>query len=224
MSTSELRVERSTRRQRLRNLYLSRMDARNDLFADLEHDSAVVFSLDRSLLVVYCNAAWDAFARENGGAGWERPSPYGRSLLDVIPDRLKGLHRTAYLSVFLSGTSWTHHYECSSPEVYRLFRMTVNRSPGGDFLTVANSLVTANLHSASRQSARASNAHRGAGDSVRMCCVCRRTSRVADQVWDWVPEYVKVPPKLLVHGLCESCMDAAPPPNIPAAEGGVDEV
>jgi len=187
------------------------VDPLNQFFLDFEHDPAVVFSLDRSLRIVYCNAAWDAFARENGGSGWERPRPYGISLLDVIPDRLKTLYQTAYRQVLLSGTSWVHHYECSSPVVYRMFRMTVNRSRGGDFLTVINSLVAEKAHSPERTAALASSAHRGPDDSVTMCSVCRRTLRVADRAWEWVPEFVKTPPQSLVHGLCDSCTGSGTP-------------
>lgn len=181
------------------------MEALNDLLADLEDNPAVAFALDRGLRIVYCNEAWDAFARENGGIGWERPSPYGRSLLDVIPNRLKSLYRTAYVQVLLSGTPWAHNYECSSPDIYRLLRMTVSRSPDGEFLTVMNSLITESVHSTTQVLVAVPSAYRGPGDSVTMCCVCRRTLRAADRVWDWVPEYVKAPPPRLVQGLCESC-------------------
>jgi hypothetical protein len=184
------------------------MGTATDLFADLEHDPAVVFWVDRSLAIVHCNEGWDAFARENGGAGWERPSPYGCSLLDVIPDRLRSLYSTAYRSVFLSGTSWVHHYECSSPEVHRLIRMTVSRSRTGEFLTVVNSLVATGAH-AWPASMAVQGVYRGPGDSVTMCCVCRRTLHPANQAWDWVPEYLKAPPPRLVHGLCDRCEGAA---------------
>src|SRR5215469_12449153 len=99
-------------------------------FAHLEHEPSIVFVLDRDLRIVYCNEGWDAFARDNGGTAWERPSPYGHLLLDVIPDRLRNLYRTAYRQVFFSGVPWVHHYECSSADFYRSFRMTVTRANG----------------------------------------------------------------------------------------------
>lgn len=174
--------------------------------ARLEHDAGIVFVLDRDLRIVYCNEAWDTFARDNGGTAWERPHPYGRSLLDVIPDRLRSLYRTAYRQVFFSGVPWVHHYECSSAELYRSFRMTVTRNEDGQSLTVMNSLLEESGHSASRHAAApVPSVHHDATGSITMCSVCRRTLRFADQVWEWVPDYVRQPPQAVVHCLCDRC-------------------
>jgi hypothetical protein len=173
-------------------------------FEDLEHEPAVHFALDRGLRVTYCNEAWDRFARENKGSAVERPAPYGRSVLDVIAPNLRTLYASAYAFVFATGQPWIHHYECSSPSHYRLFRMTVERKD--EHLVIANVLIQERRHGLERQpmSAKAALYEIRTG-TVTMCSVCRRTCRNDGRTWDWVPSYQEHPPALLVHGLCDEC-------------------
>ena len=106
----------------------------------------------------------------------------------MIPERLKGLYSTAYRQVLFAGQPWVHPYECSSPTVYRSFRMTVSRGPGAQHLTVHNKLLTRKAHGESRPSVPADAAHQDAD--------------------------LDTPPRLLIHGLCQSCSGkncAAPP-------------
>ena len=110
-------------------------------FASWERDPDVVFILDRELRIVFCNAAWDRFARENDGESLLRPAPYGNSVLDAVPERLKRLYASAYRQVLMTCKDWEHHYECSSPQVYRMFRMTVQLDRTASFLVVRNSLI-----------------------------------------------------------------------------------
>src|SRR5687767_4127846 len=97
-------------------------------FEAIEHDSAIVFALDRELKIVYCNEAWDRFAESNGGAALKRPTPHGMCVLDVIPEPLKNLYRSAYLNVFATSRQWVYDYECSSATVHRLLRMDSSTS------------------------------------------------------------------------------------------------
>jgi hypothetical protein len=120
----------------------------SDLF---ENEPAVTFALDRHLRIVYCNKAWDHFAEANSAMGLKRPAAYGCSVLDVVPESLKDLYRSAYLNVFAYKRQWVFHYECSSAAVFRLFRMVVRHWPhSNDFIVIANSLLEERPHRSER--------------------------------------------------------------------------
>jgi hypothetical protein len=180
-------------------------DSLGETLGACESDPNVTFVLDRELRIIHCNAAWDRFAVENSGTALLRPAPYGRSVLDVVPDRLRSLYATAYRSVWLSRTPWHHHYECSSADIYRFLRMQVHLSSREDLLIVVNTLIEERPHGATRQPKIPSSIYHGPGEVVTMCSNCRRTCRSDMVTWDWVPDYVRNPPKLVAFGICGSC-------------------
>src|SRR5690349_1671320 len=140
-----------------------------------EHAPAVTYALDRQLRIVYCNDAWDRFAESNGGTAVKRPTPYGRNVLDVVPEFLKPLYRSAYLNVFATGRTWEFHYECSSATEYRFFRMSASASPpNDDLVVVVNFLMELRPHGQDRPVRLPdSNIYGGHGERVTMCCLCR---------------------------------------------------
>ena len=167
----------------------------------------MIFALDRDFRIVYCNEAWDRFAEHNGGGELVRPALCGRSVLDVTPDLLKPLYRSAYLAVLATGRPWQFHYECSSSAVYRLFRMTVRRLPAEDSLVVANSLLEERPHGPEPSPMPADPAlYGGPGGPVAMCSLCRRTRRLDSQGWDWVPAFIDRPPAALAYSMCDDCL------------------
>lgn len=175
------------------------------MFSVYESDPDVVFILDRELRVIHCNAAWDRFAIDNNGKALMRPAPYGRPVIDVVPERLRNLYTTAYRSVLLSRTRWHHHYECSSADTYRFLRMTVQPSSENDLLVVVNTLLEERPHEAARQPKAPGSIYSGPGEMVTMCSNYRRTCRSGAVIWDWVAEYVRNPPKSVAFAVCESC-------------------
>ena len=174
---------------------------------NLEKDPAVVYMLDSDLRIRYCNEAWDRFAIENGGHGLERQHQLGRPVMDVIPAPLKRFYQQGYDQVLSSGQPWEQDYDCSSPAVYRRFRMAVYPDPEGDGLSVVNSLAVDRPHGAEI-------VPRGVNEfvyldehgHVTMCCHCRRTCRANHpHVWGWVPANLEGPPGSVSHGLCAVC-------------------
>jgi hypothetical protein len=180
-------------------------DPLGEVLAAYENDPDVVFVLDRNLRIIYCNAAWDRFAVENRGITLLRPAPYGRSLIDVVPDRLRSLYATAFRSVWLSRAPWHHHYECSSADTYRFLRMTVRPDSHRDLLIVVNTLIEERPHDADRQPKVPSSIYHEPGEVVTMCSNCRRTCRPGTMTWDWVPDYIRNPPELVAYGVCQCC-------------------
>src|SRR4051794_39575555 len=146
-------------------------------FESIERDSAIVFALNREFRIIYCNEAWDRFAQSNGGTALMRPIPYGKCVLDEIPEPLKSRYRAAYLNVFATRRQWVHHYECSSSTVYRLFQMTALQRPEDDVILVANFLLEQRAHGDERLVMPPDPAaYEGSDHSVAMCSV-RRNSR-----------------------------------------------
>ncbi|MBZ5577327.1 MAG: PAS domain-containing protein [Acidobacteriia bacterium] len=172
----------------------------------LENDPSVIFALDSSLRLVYCNPAWDRFAVANGGAALVRPAPIGKPLLGFIKEPLAAYYETAYQEVLRTLEPWRHLYECSSPSTFRRFAMQVLPMKGHGLLVV-NSLCVERPHdSAPDWSCEA--AYRRDDGILVMCSHCRRTRRVgALEHWDWVAHYVRELPPRTSHGLCPSCLE-----------------
>jgi hypothetical protein len=179
-----------------------------DLYEGYEHAPVVTFALDHRLRIVYCNEAWDRFAESNGGAAMKRRTPYGSNVLDVVPEFLKPLYRSAFLNVFATRRNWEFHYECSSATDYRLFRMSVTLSAkNDDLIVVVNSLVELRPHGQDRPVGLPDpDLYVGRGGGIAMCFICRRTRRRDAGGWDWVPSYIESPPAPLVYTFCDACL------------------
>lgn len=176
---------------------------------DLEADSAIIYLLQPDLRIIYCNKAWDRFAENNnGGPGLIRSAILGTRILDVIPEPLKSYYANAFAQVKKEGRPWEDDYECSSPELYRLFRMRM--LPLADsYVFVENSLRIERPHDLESH-AMPGNAglYLNEHGILTMCSHCRRTRRIGmaeGPVWDWVPSFLVDPPGRVSHGLCPNC-------------------
>ena len=175
----------------------------------LEADPAVIFILDEGLRITYCNQSWDRFASENGGSGLERERMEGRSYVAAIPRPLKQFYEEAFERALTTREVWEHCYECSSPEMYRMFRMTTYPDPEGTGLVVVNSLAVEGPHEAAERQEHAADSlvYIDEDDTITMCCHCRRSRRVEQrEVWDWVPAYLNEAPVRVSHDICTVCM------------------
>ena len=172
----------------------------------LEKNSDVVFVVDRSLDLIYCNAAWDVFARENGGEQLVRDKSIGTSCLNG-PKFLCDLYQRIFCRVLRTGRTWEHDYQCSSPTKYRIFHMRI-LPLGRSHLLVENSLAVEYLHRRKhyrKLQTRYINRH----GLIIMCAHCRRTEHLDSQgrrEWHWVPSYLVKAPAPISHGLCPACI------------------
>jgi hypothetical protein len=98
----------------------------------------------------------------------------------------------------------TSNYECNSPDVFRRFCMHISPIPATSLLALVHLLL---VHDDIPYRAfRSTDRDYGTGDLVTMCAQCRRTKRLRDNYWDWVPEFLLNPPARVSHGLCEDCL------------------
>jgi hypothetical protein len=190
--------------------------ARDDLYKarfvlEEELSPACLVGLDGC--IVYCNPAWDAFARENGGD----PGALGRSVRGMAwRSFINGEDIAAAVSRFmeyaLRGYSTSFLSECNSAEVGRVIMNRfepVRSQPGGRTVGVAavyslvRSCPIGELH---QPHAPRRELYRDAEGRVRMCAFCRRVRRGSDDGrWDFVPQFLDDPGLPLTQAHCNTC-------------------
>jgi hypothetical protein len=177
----------------------------------LEQHGACVYGIWRDMGLAYFNAGWIRFARTNGGetaiaTRWG----LGSSIDEAISEPLRSYYVARYRKCLRDRTTWEHHYECSSPQTYRLLHLTAYPLGSAEGLLIVNSVVTEHPHNpAKRPVCEADDAVYVDGDgSIHQCGHCRRVQRMGppDQ-WDWVPAWVEKSPQNTSHGLCPVCQD-----------------
>lgn len=173
----------------------------------LEANPDVIYVVDRSLHFVYCNAAWDVFARKNKGERLERSKFVGKYCLGGVPKFLRDLYKRIYRRVLSTQAPCEHDYQGSSPTKYRIFHMRVlplSRS----HLLVENSLALERPHRRKRYrrfDPRYVNRH----GWIVMCAHCRRVEYFnpkGTREWHWVPSYLVKAPAPISHGMCPACV------------------
>ncbi len=173
----------------------------------LDRSPAVSYILDSQFRIMYCNPAWSRFATLNGAPRLAGGLAVGSALFDAIPDVLKPAYSDAFGEVLSTGQVWAQSYECSSPTLFRVFRMRIHLLKPRNWFVVTNTLVVESPH---RETATAdASAHVDANGFITICAHCRCTKRIEDpNQWDFVPQYLQLSlesiPKVS-HGLCPVC-------------------
>lgn len=171
------------------------------MYASLADGDNVTYILSDDLHILRTNAAWERFARENGGenvlAMWRR----GAALLDAVPAELQRFLADGFARARRSEDRWEHDYECSSPTEHRTYRMIVYPFSGG--FVVTHALLVSRPHEQVALEPGAQYEHDGL---ISMCAHCRRVRWSSKpERWDWVPAYVAKRHDNISHGLCAAC-------------------
>jgi len=174
-----------------------------------------IFGLWNDLTLWYFNMGWIRFAEGNQGApDIVSPDYLGVPILDVCGKALAAFYKNLFESC-LEGSfdelhPAQHRYECSSPEKFRQFLMTLYPLGNKDGILVVNSLVIETTHAArnTQPFPAIPSDYLNENNFIRQCSHCRRVEnqRIENQ-WDWVPEWVKEPPLETSHGLCPVCLE-----------------
>lgn len=176
----------------------------------LASDQAVIYALNSEFRLIWCNEAWDQFARENGGLELLGAAQIGVSVMAVTPAPLQAFYAGLYRRA-LNGEDFVEHsYECSSDETFRIFHMQVKRMklPESDpFLVVVNSLnLEESIPHSAALPAPTRESLRQASGLITMCCHCRRTQIPgSENTWVWIPDLVREMPDEATHGICPTC-------------------
>lgn len=171
--------------------------ALSEMFSALGATANVTYIVSDDWRIAKTNDAWHSFARQNGGPH----SGEGAPLLDVISPALLPFYQAGFARASESGERWEHDYECSSPVLFRKFRMLAY--PFGRSFLITHSLLVEAPHPSALF--RASNAYEQAG-FITMCAHCRRVRAASGRErWDWVPDYLRSNQARMTHGLCPGC-------------------
>lgn len=161
----------------------------------------VTYVVSADLHILRTNPAWERFGRANGGDDFLGQWQHGASLLDVIPPPLRVFFHDGFARAAASGERWEHDYECSSPALFRLYRMIAY--PFAEAFVVTHALLVERAHD--REPHAPDDAYVARGVLV-MCAHCRRVRHGGERErWDWVPGYVADMPPNVSHGLCPPC-------------------
>lgn len=187
------------------------------LLADFNKDSLAnhndpIVGLWPDFRMAYFNPAWFVFARDNDGEPViTRDWTLGRSIMDAVPDTLKGFYRRAWRTCLSTGIAWSHDYECSSAGLYRLFHQRVYPLGRGEGLLVVHSQRQESPHAAKDrpESDFASSHYVDRNGFVHQCANCRRIENLTKRPnrWDWVPTLVETPHAQVSHSICPICLD-----------------
>lgn len=154
------------------------------------------------LVIGYVNQAWLAFGADNGAARVWGP---GERLLDATTEPLRSFFADHFRRAVEDDQPWEHDYQCSSPTLYREFRLRAMPIAGGRALLLIHTLRVERPHTGPGVDLIES-AYRAAGGLIKQCAHCRRVERaVAPAAWDWVPEVLARPELAISHGLCPMC-------------------
>ena len=173
--------------------------------AALHSSDDTIYALRPDLTLAYFNEGWSRFAARNSGEpsislNWS----IGRCVQDAIAEPLRLFFAENYAKCLRENRPWEHHYECSSPELFRTFIMITYPLGRGEGLLVVNSL--AHETSNTRPAHEPLEVLYNDGGLIKQCSHCRRVRRSGtEKTWDWVPEWVRVPLPNTSHGLCEAC-------------------
>lgn len=181
----------------------------------LEAHPASVYALSPELRLSYVNPAWEGFALANGGAPVLQDWPLGRDVMAAVPQVLRPFYYGLFHEALqgLPQHPLQHAYECSSADVYRRFAMTLYPLEGQAGLLVVNALALEQAHAGRSAQAPEEQAYRAAGGLITQCAHCRmiRHGREPGR-WDWVPAWVRQPPREVSHGICDVCLAQYYPP------------
>ncbi len=176
----------------------------------LEAETSTIVGVWADHRLAYTNAGWEHFARDNQAPMLVEQWPLGRSILEAIPNVLLDFYLDGAQRATTGDDGWTHTYECSSPEQFRLFRLRVVPLTHPDTDVVSGLLYVHSLLIEEHWPAPAAAAPSGEylQDGVLTSCAhCRRFRRPSDQgdEWVFVPDWLVNPPGLVSHGVCEPC-------------------
>ncbi len=182
----------------------------------IETHPAPVYGVWKDLSLAYFNPAWFTFANENQG----EPSislewKLGRNLLEAVTGHLKDFYADFFQACLQDGENPLRPnqflYECSSPEIYRRYLMTLYPVGRKEGVLVVNALVQERPHAPSavkQHEMHLSFYYNNANGIIHQCAHCRKVKNVKENDrWDWVSEYVKTIPANISHDICPICLE-----------------
>lgn len=154
--------------------------------------------------IQWLNEAWYEFARANGGANTLSRFLVGSNYFDGIAcPQLRTFFQRQLSDAYEQAQIFELEYECSSPDVRRLFRMRALPIAHAGLLVEHVKIYEGAI---SHPAKRAELEHYVNADGlIVQCSNCRKVKRADGRTWDWVREWVSLQQSRVSHGLCEVC-------------------
>jgi hypothetical protein len=169
--------------------------------------------LDPAFTIVYCNPAWDRFALANNGGSAVASRICGAPLFRYVPRVLEYHYSKLFERAREKHVLVSANYECNSPDEFRKFCMHISPIPDTSLIAIEHSLLI--YGDIPYPVLRSTDHDYGIGELVTMCAQCRRTKRLHDDCWDWVPEFLRNPPDRVSYGICSECLPLYCPDSKP---------
>jgi hypothetical protein len=179
----------------------------------LNSHPSTVYGLDSDLNIVYQNPASIQFSEQdspniNSSSG----SLLGSNIFSFIPDALAPNYKKLFESVTnkknASMISRQFEYECSSPEIYRVYSMHLYPLDKGGILVIHSLVIEEPYINSQSQETNivVESDYINKHGIVTQCANCRRIKNLSkDGQWDWIPKWVKAPHMPTSHGICRPC-------------------
>ena len=160
--------------------------------------------VDDTSRIVHCNHAWDRAARDNGVEQAVGVRLRGTSLLDYIPGVLQYHYSKLLERAREKRTIVFTDYECNTPDLFRSFNLSIVPVPESPLLALVHTLLKKSV--IPYPVCSPATHEYGFESSVTMCAQCRRSKRLRDNIWEWVPDFVRNRPPRVTHGICDNCI------------------
>jgi len=174
--------------------------------AAIEASADPTYAVDRSFVIRALNSAYLEFGRANGHPLVGHDHGLGCPLFASMDPPAREFYVRAYMTALAEHRPFHQDYECSSPAVFRRFRLSAYPLPGGSGLMISNHLV----HEApcGLRPTAVSEVHTTAEGVIVQCCHCRKVqNHVAPNTWDWVPDLVSERHPDVSHTFCPACLE-----------------
>jgi hypothetical protein len=179
-----------------------------DIEDALDQSPLICYVLDTSRRVVYCNLAWDRFAIDNAAPDLAGAGALGADINRVIGEDLRPFYRRAFEQATQSETVWECLYECSSPQLFRKFRMRIHPLAPAGWHLITNARVIERPHH--RPVTVGLEDYVNSNAQITVCSHCRCSRRAVPpepEQWDFVPTHLERHMGNVSHGLCRVCLD-----------------
>lgn len=171
----------------------------------LDRDGATLVAIDEHHTIRWFNQAWTKFARANDGKAVLERFSVGASYVDAIGAPLRDFYEAAFRTAVHSGKVFEHEYDCSSPELARVFHLRAlpTRDRG---LLIEHSLLVEQPLPPQEATPFQRTAYVGDNGLILQCANCRRVKRGDGSAWDWLPTFARRRDLDVSHGICPTCV------------------
>lgn len=169
----------------------------------IENSDDCIYFLDSDFYVKGYNSAYYNFAMANGAKDFDQSVGIGSNLLNSLPNQLKSYFIDSFAIAKQNQTIFSHDFECSSLDTYRLYHQTAYPLPNHKGFVISNHCFINNL----RQDLQValSDEHIDNNSIIVQCCGCQKTKNKKSHQWDWIPTLSTDEQERVSHSVCHNC-------------------